>query len=274
VKVWQHSYYLNLTVIFAHNFHFIIIIILIIKYIKLGDFNASWGDHLIDQRGRKLMEAMDELDFTHLNDGTLTMEPCPRSRGSAVNLSLTSGRTRLNFDWTVLDDSAASDHNPIFINLSGLSNIRLPLRPPSPNPRILDWRCYANANNESFSNMTIDSGVSVDTNPPGWLPRWGRDPQDRSSFAQPGGAANLMVGMKGKWNFFGFLGDMEWTDNFNAYRVVNEELTELCEKLKPESFKQYCSTLNCHSSLREMYDMARRYCRVPTLWGSDVIGDM
>jgi hypothetical protein len=27
------------------------------------------------------------------------------------------------------------------------------------------------------------------------------------------------------------------TDNFNAYRVVNEELTELFEKLKPESFK-------------------------------------
>jgi hypothetical protein len=47
------------------------------------------------------------------------------------------------------------------------------------------------------------------------------------------------------------------TNNFNAFRVVNEELTELCEKLKPESFKQYCSTFNCHSSLREMYDMAR-----------------
>jgi hypothetical protein len=33
----------------------------------------------------------------------------------------------------------------------------------------------------------------------------------------------------------------------------------LCEKLKPESFKLYCSILNFHSSLREMYDMARRY---------------
>jgi hypothetical protein len=40
------------------------------------------------------------------------------------------------------------------------------------------------------------------------------------------------------------------TVNFNAYRLVNEELTELCEKLTQESFKQYCSTLNCHSSLK------------------------
>jgi hypothetical protein len=40
------------------------------------------------------------------------------------------------------------------------------------------------------------------------------------------------------------------TVNFNAYRLVNEELTELCEKLTPESFKQYCSTLNCHLSLK------------------------
>jgi hypothetical protein len=50
-------------------------------------------------------------------------------------------------------------------------------------------------------------------------------------------------------------------DNFNAYRVQNEELTELCEKLRPESFKKYCSNLNCHSSLREMNDMARHYGR-------------
>jgi hypothetical protein len=64
--------------------------------------------------------------------------------------------------------------------------------------------------------------------------------------------------MKFKWNFFGLEG-LGGTDNFNAYRVVNEEFTELCEKLKPESFKQYCYTWNCHSSLREMYDMARRY---------------
>jgi hypothetical protein len=47
------------------------------------------------------------------------------------------------------------------------------------------------------------------------------------------------------------------TDNFNAYRV--EEFTELCEKLKPESFKQSDSTLKCHSSLREMYDMDRYF---------------
>jgi hypothetical protein len=52
------------------------------------------------------MEAMDELDLTHLNDGTLTRVPCSPSRGSAVDLSLTSGRTRFDFDWTVLDDSA------------------------------------------------------------------------------------------------------------------------------------------------------------------------
>jgi hypothetical protein len=43
------------------------------------------------------------------------------------------------------------------------------------------------------------------------------------------------------------------TDNFNAYRVVNEEFTELCEKLKPEIFKQYCSTLNCRGVQRRRH---------------------
>jgi hypothetical protein len=103
------------------------------------------------------MDAVDELDLTHLNDGILTRIPCPLSRGSAVDLPLTSGRTRFDFDRTVLDDSAGSYHNPILINLSSSSNIRLPLRPPNPIPHILDWRCYADATNEGFSNINIES---------------------------------------------------------------------------------------------------------------------
>jgi hypothetical protein len=103
---------------------------------------------------------MDELDLTHLNDGTLQeYRVCPPSRGSAVDLSLTSSRTCFDFDWMVLDDSAQSDHNPILINLSCSSNIRLLLRPPNPIPHILDWRCYADATNEDFSNITIESEV-------------------------------------------------------------------------------------------------------------------
>jgi hypothetical protein len=58
----------------------------------LGHFNAhhtSWGDHSIDQQGGELMEAMDEVYLTHLNDATLTRVPCPPSRDCAVDLSLT-----------------------------------------------------------------------------------------------------------------------------------------------------------------------------------------
>jgi Reverse transcriptase (RNA-dependent DNA polymerase) len=47
--------------------------------------------------------------------------------------------------------------------------------------------------------------------------------------------------------------------NYDAYKLVNEQLTELCNKLKPESFKNYCTTLNSHSRLSEMYSMARKY---------------
>jgi hypothetical protein len=32
------------------------------------------------------MKAIDELDLTHLNDGTLTRVLCPPSRGSTVDL--------------------------------------------------------------------------------------------------------------------------------------------------------------------------------------------
>jgi hypothetical protein len=221
----------------------------------LGDFNAhhtSWSDDSIDQRCRELMEAMDELDLTHLNDGTLTRVHCPPYRGSAVDLSLTSGRTRFDFDWTVLDDSAGSDHNPILINLSGSSNI-------------LDWRCYANADNEGFYNMTIESGVSMDDKN-----RFLIELITQSAKVRSGSARWKFVRLawwssecdalnERQMELFWVFRRHEGTDSFNAYCAVNEELTELCEKLKPESFKQYCSTFNCHSSLREMYDMARRY---------------
>jgi exonuclease III len=85
----------------------------------LGDFNAhhnSWGDHTNDQRGRVMMEFLDELNLVHLNDGTLTRIPRPPSRGSAIDISLTSISNRFDFDWQVLDDTAGSDHNPILIS--------------------------------------------------------------------------------------------------------------------------------------------------------------
>jgi hypothetical protein len=51
--------------------------------------------------------------------------------------------------------------------------------------------------------------------------------------------------------FFDFSGE--------NFRIKILELTELCEKLKTDRIKQYCSTLNFHSSLREMYNMVRQY---------------
>jgi hypothetical protein len=161
-----------------------------------------------------------------------------------------------------LDDSTGSDHNPILINLSGSSNIRLPLRPPNPIPHILDWRCYADAANDSFSNMTMESGASVDDKN-GFLIELIAQSTKVAAKVRPAWWSSECDALNERqMELFRVFRRHGGTDNLNAYRVVNEELTVLCGKLKPESFKQYCSTLNCHSSLREMYDMARRYRRV------------
>jgi hypothetical protein len=140
-------------------------------------------------------------------------------------------------DWIIIRMSRNfHDHNSILINLSGSSNIRLPLRPPNHIPHIIDWRCYANATTEGFSNMTIESEVSVD----------GRNRfvieliTQVAAKVRPGSARSKFVrlvwwssecdALNGRQiELFWVLRRHGGTDNFNAYRVVNEELTELCE---------------------------------------------
>jgi hypothetical protein len=122
--------------------------------------------------------------------------------------------------------------------------------------------------------MTIESGVSMDDKN-----RFLIELITQSVRAAPKvgpGSARLKIGRPAYWwstecdalnerqmELFRVFRSHEGTENFNAYRVMNEELTELCEKLKSESFQRSFSTLNCHSSLREMYDMTiRRYCGI------------
>jgi hypothetical protein len=79
--------------------------------------------------------------------------------------------------------------------------------------------------------------------------RWG---SPRSKFFHPNWWSSGCVALnESQMKLFRVFRRHGGTVNFNAYRLVNEELTELCEKLTPDSFKQYCFIFNCHSSLKE-----------------------
>jgi hypothetical protein len=108
------------------------------------------------------MEMLDELELTHLNDGTLTRIPRPPSRGSAIDLSLTSHNNLFDFNWTVLDDNAGRDHNPILISLSDISTIQTSPKTPNPIPHIINWKCFTKLVDEILTQTDMTAELSID----------------------------------------------------------------------------------------------------------------
>ncbi|XP_050079556.1 uncharacterized protein LOC126567374 [Anopheles maculipalpis] len=85
----------------------------------LGDFNShgvDWGCDKDDIRAPIIRDICDRFGFSILNSGEATRMQTPKSRASALDLSLCPSAMALDFSWKVIQDPIGSDHLPIEIS--------------------------------------------------------------------------------------------------------------------------------------------------------------
>ena len=95
----------------------------------LGDFNAHsavWGCGFTDERGRQVIDRLQQFGLVVLNDGSPTRLSNDGSRLSAIDLSICSQSLALDFDWRTLPDSMGSDHLPILLGLNSCNVVSNP----------------------------------------------------------------------------------------------------------------------------------------------------
>ena len=99
-------------------------------YILMGDFNAKhtlWGDNTCDRWGGIIESLIDANDVVLMNDGSPTRHDVFHNSFSAIDLSICSAAVRLDFQWSVDDDTHGSDHFPIHLKyLKNLPSSCLP----------------------------------------------------------------------------------------------------------------------------------------------------
>ena len=131
-------------------------------FLLLGDFNGRhplWGDIITNTRGNILSTIIERAEVSILNTGEPTHFHVQTGTLSAIDLSICSPDTILDFDWCVNNDRHTSDHFPIIIrSVSSPPQCRLPKW----NLRRANWSEYrkqssVDANAEEFA--TIDDAV-------------------------------------------------------------------------------------------------------------------
>ncbi|CAF4938878.1 unnamed protein product [Pieris macdunnoughi] len=125
--------------------------------VMLGDFNAhhvSWGCHSSDSFGSLLLDLLDDINISVLNNGCPTRRSLPsQNPANAVDLSLCSPDLFPFLSWRVFKSTCGSDHFPILIDLP--TNLRSVTRP-SP---LLKFKL--NQANWSDFSSSIDSKIAA-----------------------------------------------------------------------------------------------------------------
>ena len=102
-------------------------------FMLLGDFNAKhtlWGETFCDRWGLIVEDLIDRNDIILMNDGSPTRHDVFHNTDSAIDLSICSSSLRLDYQWSVDEDTHGSDHWPI--HLKYLKNV--------PSPCLLKWK--------------------------------------------------------------------------------------------------------------------------------------
>ncbi|KMQ87594.1 pol-like protein [Lasius niger] len=92
-----------------------------------GDINGKsslWSQyvHGPDIEGRKLENAISNLNLCCLNDGDFTWFSSDRSSASSLDITLVTPGMAHFCNWNILDVNHGSDHFPIITKINGLSN--------------------------------------------------------------------------------------------------------------------------------------------------------
>lgn len=72
-----------------------------------------WGSTLTNNNGLTIINSLEDLNLSILNDGTPTRFTPPNQNRSAVDLTLVTSNIATYFSWEVINDCGNSDHFPI-----------------------------------------------------------------------------------------------------------------------------------------------------------------
>ncbi|KMQ92375.1 pol-like protein [Lasius niger] len=91
-----------------------------------GDINGKstlWSQHIQgpDIEGRKLENAITNVNLNCLNDGNYTWSSSDLSSASTLDITLVSPTIAHNCNWNILDSNHGSDHFPIIIKINEIS---------------------------------------------------------------------------------------------------------------------------------------------------------
>ena len=122
-------------------------------FILMGDFNAKhtlWGNSNCDRWGNLIEEFIDNNNVILMNDGSPTRHDVVHNTDSAIDLTICSSSLRLDYYWSVDDNSHGSDHWPIHMRY--VRNL--------PSPCLPKWKT-CEADWELYNKSTgVDCAVS------------------------------------------------------------------------------------------------------------------
>ena len=75
-----------------------------------------WGESVCDRWGNIISQLIDDNDVILMNDGSPTRYDIHHNTLSTIDLSICSTAVRLDYQWSVDQDTHGSDHFPIHLN--------------------------------------------------------------------------------------------------------------------------------------------------------------
>lgn len=240
-----------------------------------GDFNghnASWGSSKTDDIGRQIINSLENLELSIMNDGSATRLTPPSQNKSVVDITMISSTIAPTISWKVNADTLGSDHfvitMEVFLNLN-VNNMVLPKYKWNTNKA--DWPLYENTLLQHFNTVpTLNS------------------PDEKYSFFMDGinEAANVAIPVNKPfkikkrppppwWDLEcnqaiqrrkNALNNFKQNFTMENYMSCKKEMALVKKTLNSKarlSWKHYCEKLNRTTPYTELWKQAKRLKRLP-----------
>lgn len=236
-------------------------------FIVGGDFNSHhhvWGCDTTDNKGRYLLESIEDNNLFILNDGSPTLIPKPGQNKSAIDITVSSHDISHLLEWKIIDDPHSSNHFPILINTFIECNILKLFTHKTWKIGKADWASFTlktellNADQETMEYpeliATIDqaAGDSIPkrhhnmqtSNKKTYKPWWNQDCSEvikkrKTAFTKYKLTPNLL--------------------NLITYKNIDANAKKIIKKAKRESWNKFCLSLNKNAPITFLWQQINKY---------------
>lgn len=229
----------------------------------VGDINAHhpvWGSSFSNKRGKELEEVFDKNDLVILNSGEPTYYNQTTGKGSCIDVAVCSTHLAGNLEWEVLGDSYGSDHMPTLI----CNPRETQENPTRPKWKIqeADWEQYQRIvdfpliGDPEEQMKGITSGIISAAEQS--IPRTKGAPSRR---VVPWWNDEVHVAVKKRRTALRRMksapSDERREELARDFKTARREARQVIKSAKEESWKQFVSSFNVHTSVKDMWNKYR-----------------